>query len=182
MRQFARFKLGPHKTKLETRAKCRRIDTLAFPLSRWMELSKMTPGLSMVTLFLGITKFKIKASTYQKSATALTWSKFDAKVQDIPSVTVTPQIGDAMLFGKILPKSAYEGTSSQEIGSYRIPSVYIEHVTTSQALIRANLAYAKLVKNNEEGGGVNKPASDYYRTPVPFSFMAVGPVALGWNL
>lgn len=76
---------------------------------------------------------------------------FANEFQDIPSVTVTPQIDEAQLFQTYLPLAAYG-----------LPFAVVEHVTTKQVLIKAAL--------------VTFQSDEYLYTPVPFSFVAVGPM------
>jgi len=97
--------------------------------------------------------------------------EFEQKFQDIPSVIVTPHIKEEVLAGSILPTTWWELFSvvgQPELPPetqlvYTLPSVYIEHITTSQVLIRARLAEVVGMEGT--------------LTSIDFSFVAAGPMA-----
>jgi hypothetical protein len=91
--------------------------------------------------------------------------EFTNEFQDIPSVTVTPQIGQEQL--SEFTMSTIVNGESEFSTSYILPVAIVEHVTSSQVLIKtAIISY-------EENQGEIK----YIYKPVPFSFVAVGPMA-----
>jgi hypothetical protein len=89
--------------------------------------------------------------------------QFHQKFLDIPSVIVTPRIGTfENLSGEyIVNVNIVDGGPPKNKVEYEVPAVYVEHVTTSQVMIRA------FIVNTGE-----TPSSQ-----IAFSFVAVGPVA-----
>lgn len=93
--------------------------------------------------------------------------EFEQKFQDIPSVIVMPQIKEEKLFGVALEAPWASSLSASRASACRLPSALVEHVATSQVLIKARIADVELFGENLEKS----------TRPIAFSFVTVGPVA-----
>jgi hypothetical protein len=98
--------------------------------------------------------------------------EFTNEFQDIPSVTVTPQIDQKLLYELSTGANSF----------YRLPVAIVEHVTSSQVLIKtAIIDYVDIEYIDSfdifDFGKLNGGNLTYTYTPIPFSFVAVGPMA-----